>query len=157
LYFVHKPTVTRSCQCLCAFSCAASNIPDSKINELKVLIHLWKKERSSICIYRKTFWRSSFYIRTESMNLVESRMRSFKKRYRSGVQLNEHRVLATWILLRFYFDEPFSINYRTFVLKKGEKPLNGELLAARIYLLWVLRLSQSKKWDIKAFMMQQCN
>jgi hypothetical protein len=86
-----------------------------KINELKHSDSFYEKKEGLLFVLQKNVLEIIIYIELNQPDLVESRMRSFKKRYRSRLlQLNEHRVLVFMNLLRLYFDEPFSITEPSF-------------------------------------------
>ncbi len=75
----------------------------------------YEKKEGLLWVIQKNILEILIYMELNMPDLVASKMRSFKKRYRPRlVAINEERVLVFMNLLRTYYDEPFKIAESSF-------------------------------------------
>ena len=88
------------------------------INELKHTDTFYEKKEGLLLVLQKNILEILIYMELNQPDLVESKMRSFKKRYRKKLlDLDEGRVLKFMSLLRSYFEEPFLVTEPSFKSK----------------------------------------
>ena len=78
----------------------------------------YEKKEDLLWVLKKNVLEILIYMELNQPDLVESKMRSFKKKFRSRLlDLKEDRVLAFMSLLRLYFEHPFQITEDSFKKK----------------------------------------
>ncbi len=91
------------------------------INGLHQSDRFYEKKEGLIWVLQKSVLEILIYIQLNQPDMVESRMRSFKKRYTAKLELmEEYRVLAFMKLLRIYYDQPDKITEKEFKAKAEE-------------------------------------
>jgi len=86
-----------------------------KINEFYHSDAFYEKKEGLLWVLQKNLLEVLIYMELHQPHLVESKMRSFKKRFRSRLLLiKEDRVMAFMNLLRIYFDQPSRITEKSF-------------------------------------------
>jgi hypothetical protein len=86
-----------------------------KINEFNHSDAFYEKKEGLLWVLQKNILEVLIYMELNQPDMVESRMRSFKKRFGSRLLLiKEDRVLAFMNLLRIYFDQPYRITEKSF-------------------------------------------
>ncbi|WP_156339973.1 hypothetical protein [Nonlabens sp. YIK11] len=91
------------------------NAARRKLNELKHTDRFYERKEGLLFVLYKNILEILIYMELSQPDLVESKMRSFKKRYKNSLLgIKEERVITFMKLLRNYFDEPYLATQKTF-------------------------------------------
>lgn len=116
---IKKPSLsTRLAQIMVLFQQEKLNLAPKKINELNHSDAFYEKKEDFLWVIQKNILEILIYIELQQPDLVESRMKSFKKRFKKRLEeIKEHRVINFMKLLQLYFDKPYEITNDKFLIK----------------------------------------
>ncbi|AGC76587.1 hypothetical protein LX97_01247 [Nonlabens dokdonensis] len=108
---IKKPSPsTRLAQIMVLFQQEKLNLARKTMKELYHSDAFYEKKEGFLWVIQKNILEILIYIELLQPDLVESRMKSFMKRFKIRLeQINEHRVVSFMKLLQFYFDKPYEI------------------------------------------------
>lgn len=116
---IKKPSLsTRLAHVMVLFQQEKLNLARKTMKELYHSDVFYEKKEGFLWVIQKNILEILIYIELQQPDLVESRMKSFMKRFKKRLeQINEHRVISFMKLLQFYFDKPYEITNDEFLTK----------------------------------------
>ncbi|WP_438968879.1 hypothetical protein [Nonlabens sp.] len=116
---IKKPSLsTQLAHIMVLFQQEKWNLARKTMKELYHSDSFYEKKEGFLWVVQKNILEILIYIELQQPDLVESRMKSFIKRFKIRLeQINEQRVVSFMKLLQFYFDKPYEITNDEFLTK----------------------------------------